>query len=554
VNVLWWVLGCGVDKPVVGPGLADEDTGATTTPQEAIDQDQDGFSEEEDCDDDDPSVYPGAPDVCGDDKVTDCERISDDGLVTLDGTQGFDSLQVALDSASPGSELLLCGGIYPGTFQASVPVHLVAYTDSEDTILEGLGSGPVLSLPGDSSLEGLTVRLGDGGGLVQTSTGTLTVTGCVLEQNTAELGGGLALAEGGSALLVDTQVHHNQASLGGGGIYVPPGATLEMTGTTEVFENSAEGYGGGIYVRDGHVLGGVVHHNQGAGSLLFVIAYGIVQYSQPIGGGGLASAGISTVTGTELHDNEASLGGGLSSTGGSLLLLDSRVHTNPVGGGLLAVDSQLELAGTSEISGNVGLEGGGAKLFHSQLVGGLVTGNVATSGGGGLYLYDSAVTGTVVQGNEAPVGGGVVAHVSELEGVTLTENRADQGGGLAARVHSEMAGPVLVSASTVLDNQAFQGGGLYSAVETRLSETELLENIAEAGGGWYQAQGDAHLTGGTVQDNTAADGGGGLYVGSGRFEATGAVFLDNTPDDVYSQGESYEVPEGEIVCDEGICQ
>jgi fibronectin-binding autotransporter adhesin len=550
--MLWWVLGCGAEKPVVGPPAEEpEDSGS---PPVAVDQDQDGFPEDEDCDDGDAAVYPGAPDLCGDEKVTDCERINDDGLVTLDGTEGFSSLQVALDRASSGSELLLCSGIYVGTFQASVPVRLVAHTGPEDTALEGSGSGPVLALPGGSALEGLTVRQGNaqqGGGILQTSAGSLTVSDCVVEQNTAQLGGGLALAEGGTALLVDTLVHHNYASQGGGGIYVPPAALLELTGTSEVFENTSDVYGGGIYVRDGQVLGGLIHQNQTAGSLVIIYEYGVLQYTQPIGGGGLASAGASTVTGVELRENSASLGGGLSVTGGTLLIVDSVVADNQ-GGGVFAVGSALELAGTSTISDNAGWEGGGGALIQSQLLGGLVTGNVATSGGGGLHVYDGAVSGTVVEGNEAPLGGGILAEVAELEGVTVRGNTAEVGGGLAARVHPEMAGGVRIVASTVEDNEAIRGGGLHSAVETQLSETQLVGNTAEVGGGWYQ-EGNASITGGTLQDNVAADGGGGLYTASGRFEATDTTFLDNTPDDVSSGGESYTVPGGEIACIDGIC-
>src|SRR5690349_17834720 len=84
----------GDGKDGDGPG-GGGDPGSTvdTTPtvvDPGPDADGDGFHAIDDCDDADPDVYPGAPDLCGDDRVTDCDRTSDDGLVNLDGTQGFD--------------------------------------------------------------------------------------------------------------------------------------------------------------------------------------------------------------------------------------------------------------------------------------------------------------------------------------------------------------------------------------------------------------------------------------------------------------------------------
>src|SRR5262249_52756229 len=134
------VLSCSGTKPggggQEGDADADTDSDADTDPGSGVDADGDGFTADVDCDDGDASVYPGAPDVCGDDRVTDCSRTSDDGLVTVDGTASFTDLQAALDAASDGSTVLVCPGTYTGAFVASVAVDLESHGDATTTILD----------------------------------------------------------------------------------------------------------------------------------------------------------------------------------------------------------------------------------------------------------------------------------------------------------------------------------------------------------------------------------------------------------------------------------
>ena len=56
----------------------DTDTDIDTDPDPASDDDQDGFVQADDCDDGDPTVFPGAPELC-DGKDNDCDNVEEPG-------------------------------------------------------------------------------------------------------------------------------------------------------------------------------------------------------------------------------------------------------------------------------------------------------------------------------------------------------------------------------------------------------------------------------------------------------------------------------------------
>lgn len=94
----------------------------------------------------------------------------------------------------------------------------------------GVGGGIANSSSG--SLTGINVEVSgniaqsSGGGIAQASTGALTLTNSTITSNQATRGGGLFLAAGKAATLLRSTVNSNTASTDGGGVFAEAGATL----------------------------------------------------------------------------------------------------------------------------------------------------------------------------------------------------------------------------------------------------------------------------------------------------------------------------------------
>jgi hypothetical protein len=520
-----------------GTGTQTADSGDTQE-ELPIDADEDGFSAEEDCDDEDATVYPGAPELCGDGRRTDCERISEDGLVTLDGTQGFDDLQAALDAASEGSELLLCAGVHAGPFVASQPVTLRA---SGEVVLSGANAGSTLTVPGGSALYGLSLRDGDGdmgGALRVTSAGTLHLEDCRLSGSRARLGGGLALAPATAATLVRTTIEDNEAMENGGGVYVPEDASLDLSDSSAVQGNRASGAGGGVCLVDASLVGGVVSGNTVQDDPISPTPAGS-------GGGGVWTQGVCTITAAEISGNAAPQGAGVMTMGAELSLVDVSVHDNTTGpdgagGGLSASDALVQLLGTTEIFSNQAGYGGGASIGTTTWVGGRVYDNEVEGDGGGLYLGESTVSEVVIESNSAVSGGGLfVSSASTLLGVTVSANEAkNSGGGVALSPEPELGGPTRIEDSSVAGNVSELGGGLYVGQAVEVLRTAVTGNEAFMGGGVYVSDSEVQLEALSVLRNTA-DLGGGAWVGGALVAAQvdfGMDADDNAVSDIEAGG------------------
>jgi hypothetical protein len=249
------------------------------------------------------------------------------------------------------------------------------------------------ALSGLTILDGSTTN-GTGGGI--DNNGTLAVTDCTIETNSAEFGGGI-YNDGPLLTVTGCDIEGNSAASVGGGIENDLGGVSEIMGTT-IASNSAVSGGGGILnhakstltltdsalgensVSDGK--GGGIENN---GSTLKVTNSTLAgnesktspTAQMPAGtGGGIANtSGTASVTSSTLSGNSAvSGGGGIYQSGGALTVTDSTLSDNSVSG------ASGPGGGIDENSGTL------------TITNGTVAGNSAQGVGAGIQENEGALT------------------------------------------------------------------------------------------------------------------------------------------------------------------
>jgi hypothetical protein len=202
-------------------------------------------------------------------------------------------------------------------------------------------------------------------------TKSVTLTGLTLANGkSADVGGTYYPAGGaiyfyGSELAITDCVISGNSAEYGGGVYVASGYTTKLTLTNSVVSGNSAEYGGGIYVH--YVVGSYIAQP----GRLVMINSTISGNSATSLGGGLYNRGISTITGSTISGNVASMdaaggGGGIYSENG-LTVTNSTISGNSasLGGGIKNVAAHyFFLPGSlgitsSTVSGNTASEGGG---------------------------------------------------------------------------------------------------------------------------------------------------------------------------------------------------
>ncbi len=252
----------------------------------------------------------------------------------------FHSIGEAADCASaqtpPGEAvtLTLVPGVHIG--DASISGYRLHLNSSGAAVLQGSGSGPVLSFAGTLSagsvVEGIEIRGGSGlaGGVLVTDSCSVTLQSCVLTDNQGNLAGGVAVRNSSDVTLMGCQIQNNSSMNGAGGIGVE-GGTATVMASILAGNTSTQG-GGGLRV-----------YNSGNVTLNSCLVIG----------------------------NSANSGGGIMMDGGNLLLEQTRVIGNTSlsdGGGVHCVNSaQLELVASKITNNSAAGNGGGICLNGGRL-------------------------------------------------------------------------------------------------------------------------------------------------------------------------------------------
>lgn len=577
---------CNSDKS--GPDGSTGDTGTS-----GIDADGDGHGSGADCDDTDPLVYPGAPELC-DTRDNDCDAATLDapGTVSASGVGGFATIGEALAGALPGGTVWVCGGVWTETLEIDGDVQLLGI---DAPVIDAAGLAAAIDILGGTvKIQGFVVENGagspngprkvNGGGInAYGATGPVDVVDCTVRNSLAELAGGILFGpEGGT--LTGSIVEANVAGEHGGGVY----AAGDLAITDSVLrDNVAASYGGGLAVGDANTVvvtrGTIEDNTAGSGGGIFSFEDGridadaatvVVENGAEVAGGGVYLWDAELVGGT-VADNTAESGGGLFIFAGATIegtLVSGNAATT--GGGLWMRDT-VALLGVV-VEQNTAENGGGAYVLEATVTaddGTEVLGNAATTLGGGALLVDASWTGGAISENEAPEGAGLYVSgsgsgTSALSQVDVTDNTADiSGGGVF------LGGAYQLSEVSVLRNLSLdRGGGLYStfgAVGTIDASTVSANTASQRGAGIYVNDGSVMTATGTLVELNVALRGAGIYVYGGAtitlsdcaIEANGDATTisgggarptdgvlvsiasdwgegkrDNLPDDVYVEG------------------
>jgi len=224
--------------------------------------------------------------------------------------QDFGTIQQVLDTAIPGSHIIVAPGIYDESLHfPGKALEVLSQAGPESTVIDGGGRGPVVVFDRaehrHTVLAGFTIRNGhepsnyaNYGGGVYISGSSPTVRDNIITGNSGCFGGGIHV-DFASPLLEGNEITHNRGGCGngGGGIYIGGAASTEVIGNL-IADNTTVWYGGGIEL-------------WAAGTPL--ISGNVIRGNTAQEGGGLWSVNGSDVDliGNLIYGNKADTGGGI---------------------------------------------------------------------------------------------------------------------------------------------------------------------------------------------------------------------------------------------------
>ena len=444
------------------------------------------------------------------------------------------------------------GGLYNAAGGTVTFVGSAASTNTAHEYGGGLHNAGTMVISGTTILTN-TANVGGGG---VENRGSLRLDSVTFSGNVAGSSGGGGLGNrDGTVTMAHTELSDNEAGAHGGGIW--NNHTLNLAHVTMI-GNDANGQGGGLYSEGiaatasltySTFLSNTAYDGGGLYNLTGTVTLGAVgdpgsgvelRGNMARGqGGGIFNHGTMGITATHILTNTAQESGGGVYNTGLASLSGSSVLTNvaTTGGGGIRNTGALTLTETT-VAANVAIQAGGIENQGTLLVDeGVIRDNEALESGGGIHNLDGDVTAirSVIAGNRATGdGGGIWNHGSlALESTDLFGNEADaddDGHGVGGGINNEgVDSRAALTDTAVIDNAAQEGGGLRNldGILT-IHGGQVSENVAGGGGGGINNEGKVLLKATTIADNVAAwDGGGIINSNQATLTITGTAIMRN---------------------------
>ncbi|MFS0786673.1 right-handed parallel beta-helix repeat-containing protein [Shouchella sp. 1P09AA] len=457
----------------------------------------------------------------------------------------FAELQAAVTALDP--DITIAENLaFPATIFLNYQT-IIRGSSSAITLTRALGFvGPLFAIQpaGIVTLDSLTI---DGQGATAsplvTSTGNLTISNSILQNNNATSVGGAVFADIGTTLTCTNSVFTtNSSSAQGGSIFVNANGTATLTDCTVANSTALEG--GGIYVNANasmtatgcSILNNTSQQN-GAGLFLNTSVVGNITDCTFTGnnavngfGGGLFSNNnvSTTLTGSSFVGNHCAVdGGGCYLNGGGIASVANTTFRENSGGGDGGGLYLNQLIGNTSITGcafesNSSTNGGGLFINGSDttLTDSSFITNTASQAGGGLFInIDSNFSGNnnIYQGNQAGDGGGGGVFqnantVAKFSNSSLTNNSTTGGGG---GLFINEGATATTTSSLLAQNQSAVGGAIFinnGATLNSSNNTQFIGNTSTGDAGAVQINptGTFNEQDGTFSGNSAAQTGGAI--------------------------------------------
>ena len=390
-----------------------------------------------------------------------------DGVYTGDGNNGLDfgGKALTLRSENGPENCIIDSGGAPWGFYFHSGETSAALVDGF-TVTNG-SEGGIYCFESSPTIANCVIR--DNNGYYARSgiychAASPTITGCVISGNTSMDnwdggGAGIYCNYGSSVTISNCVITDNTADFAGfegngAGIFCGNQSTVTITGSTISGNSTDSGLGGGIYC---------VY-----GSSLNISDCVISDNSASLGGGinfDISWGGSVSISNCVITGNVASEGGGIFGGGGLATISDCTISDNSAyyyGGGLCVAEAitveNCVITGNSAESdaGGIFIDGGSPRIVNC-----VIAGNSTDGSGGGIYSRSTAptITHCTISGNRAEdIGGGVYGYGSDL---TLTDcilwgNAAPNGpeAALITALHTGSPSSLTISYSAVQGGQA----------------------------------------------------------------------------------------------------